>query len=82
MMYAMSMTEHCANFDPSYEGCRECVGLVRITQQDGSEDIVCRAGELFLKRLKETCGYSTEVSTVACQATDTGANPVIRSTGV
>lgn len=47
------MTEpiHCSNFDPSYEGCRECQGKVEVTQPDGTVDTLCRAGEAALRNL-------------------------------
>lgn len=41
----MPETIHCGNYDPSYEGCRECPGKVEVTQADGTVDTICRAGE-------------------------------------
>ncbi len=45
------MNEHCANFDASYDGCRECPGKVMKTNADGSVDTICRAGEKALREL-------------------------------
>lgn len=42
---------HCANFDSSYEGCRKCPGKVEVTQKDGTVDVICRAGEAYIKAL-------------------------------
>lgn len=45
------MTEHCSNYDGSYEGCSDCPGKIIIVRSNGAVEDLCRAGEQFIRAL-------------------------------
>lgn len=45
------MTVHCSNFDDSYIGCRECPGQLEVKRRDGTVEMMCRAGERYIREL-------------------------------
>lgn len=40
----LSPVDHCPNFDPQYEGCRDCPGSIAVKQANGTVDTLCQAG--------------------------------------
>jgi len=43
--------EHCDNFDASFDGCKDCPGMVRVIRRDGTVETLCRAGEKYIREL-------------------------------
>lgn len=67
------MIEHCQNYDPSYQGCRECPGKVVVIQRDGSIEIICRAGAAAARKMIATVDNNLPVYPIPFPAEEPSA---------